>query len=161
MGALALNLEDLHEPSAEEIEAARHAARALGRVSTGDREITVVADEAKAEPIKVPANVFRTFVRMLAEIGNGNTVAIVPIQAELTTQQAADLLNISRPHLIKLLERKDIPFRMVGTHRKLRAQDVLNYQSRIDLEREEALAAMAAADQALGLYDDEQVSGDR
>jgi len=160
MGALALDFEDLHEPSFEEIEAARHAARALGRVSTGDRQVTVVGDDPDAEPIQVPANVFRTFVRMLAEIGNGNTVAVVPIQAELTTQQAADLLNISRPHLIKLLDKKEIPFRMVGTHRKLRAQDVLNYQSRIDLEREEALAAMAAADQALGLYEDELVGED-
>ena len=157
MGALALNLEDVHQPTPDEIETARHAARTLSRVTPGDRAITVVDGECEADPVKLPANVFRTLVRMLVEIGNGNAVAIVPVQAELTTQQAADLLNVSRPHLIALLEKGELPFRMVGTHRKLKAQDVLNHKSKVDLARQDALARMAARDQEMGLYEDEPI----
>ena len=158
MGALALNLEDVHQPTPEEIVAARDAARTLAKVTPGDREITIADDDSEPNPIRLPANVFRTLLKMLVEIGNGNAVAVVPVQAELTTQQAADLLNISRPHLINLLNASTLPFRMVGTHRKLLAKDVLNYKQRIDLEREAKLAAIAGLDQDFGLYDDEHVS---
>lgn len=158
MGAIAINLEDVQEPAPQEIEAARVAARALA--SARDRQIQVVSADGKGEPLILPASAFRTLVKMLLEIGNGNAVAVVPIQAELTTQQAADLLNVSRPHLIKLLERGDLPHRMVGTHRKLQAKDVLNYRSRVDLARAQALAAMAEADQEDGLYDDAHMGQD-
>lgn len=67
----------------------------------------------------------RLIVNMLVEMGHGNAVAVVPINAELTTQQAADLLNVSRPHLVKLLEQEALGFRMVGTHRKPKAREVL------------------------------------
>ena len=161
MAALAIKMDDVHEPSAEEIDAARTAARQLARV---DRSMPVSfklerqADEQDAvEPISVPASIFRIFVDMLVEVGNGNTVAVVPVTAELTTQQAADLLNVSRPHLIKLLEQHKLPHRMVGTHRKLLARDVLAYRDKIAFERREALARMVAMDEEAGLYDDEPV----
>lgn len=160
MGALALNLEDVHQPTPDEIEIARHAARTLSRVTPGDRSIFVVDGEGEPDPVKLPANVFRTLVRVLVEMGNGNAVAVVPVQAELTTQQAADLLNVSRPHLIGLLEKGELPFRMVGTHRKLKARDVLNHKAKVDLARHEALARMAAHDQALGFYEDESIGGE-
>ena len=159
MAALAVNLTDVHEPSAEEIDAARTAARQFSKLDHGT-PVSFVAEgkeSTQVEPITIPANIFRTIIKMLVEMGNGNAVAVVPVSAELTTQQAADLLNVSRPHLIKLLEGKVLPFRMVGTHRKLLARDVLNYRERTVLERRTSLAEMVQLDEEFGLLDDERV----
>lgn len=162
MPALAVNLSDYHEPSVEEIDAARLAARRLSKA--GDRDsVSLVLESEKggAEPITVPANIFRSILKLLVEIGNGNAVQVLPVEAELTTQQAADLLNVSRPHLIKLLEQEQMPFRMVGTHRKLAARDVLAYRDRIDHARREALARMVSLDEEAGLYEtDEALAAD-
>jgi len=158
MPALALNLEDFHQPSVEEIDAARVAARRLSKVRGLGRSISFVVEpqenQEPEEPITLPLNIFKSIVKMLIEMGNGNAVQVVPVQAELTTQQAADLLNVSRPHLIKLLDQQRIPFRMVGTHRKLAAQDVFAYRDKTDHSRRDALARMVAMDEELGLYDD-------
>ena len=160
MAALAINMEDVLEPSVEEIDAARRAARQLSRLH-GPGQVSLVPDlgagAPRPEPISLPINIFKSIVRMLAEMGNGNAVAVVPVQAELTTQQAADLLNVSRPHLIKLLKRGDIGHRMVGTHRKLLAREVLAYRDRTDHARRGTLAELARLDEELGLYDDDPV----
>jgi excisionase family DNA binding protein len=76
------------------------------------------------------------------------------VQAEVTTTQAAELLSVSRPFLIKLLERGEIPFHMVGTHRKLRASDVTRYRNQRALKRKDALKSMADLDAILGIDDD-------
>lgn len=88
---------------------------------------------------------------VLTEIGQGNAVSIIPIHAELTSQEAADLLNVSRPFLVKLLEKGDIPFHKTGTHRRVRYQDVIEYKQRIDAERRKALEDLAAQAQELGM----------
>ena len=158
MSALALDLQDVYEPTTEEIEAAGVAARTLATAVRG-RKLRVSDDSGKSEAaIELPAPLFKTLIKVLAQIGNGNTVSVVPIQAELTTQQAADLLNVSRPHLVKLLKQGDIQHHMAGTHRRIRAQDILNYKAKIDQRREAALAKIAAIDEELGLYDDEKIA---
>jgi excisionase family DNA binding protein len=160
MAALAVNLEEVHEPSVEEIDAARTAARQFSKLDHGVAISFTpeTADaEAKVEPITIPANIFRTIIKMLVEMGNGNAVAVVPVSAELTTQQAADLLNVSRPHLIKLLNDQELPYRMVGTHRKLLAREVLNYREKTGAKRRSALTSMVAMDEEFGLLDDERV----
>lgn len=156
MTALAIKLDELHEPSPDEVQAARQAARALSRHGAG-RMIRFTVEDQQEEPIRLPATIFAMVVDLLSKLGNGNTVTIVPVEAELTTQQAADYLNVSRPHLVKLLERGDVPFRMVGTHRKVRAKDVINYRIQIDGARHEALRAMSVTDAELGLDVDEPV----
>lgn len=161
MATLAVNLEEVHEPNVEEIDAARTAARQFSKLDHGVPVSFIPeakrAGAAQVEPITIPANIFRTIIKMLVEMGNGNAVAVVPVSAELTTQQAADLLNVSRPHLIKLLEQKRLPYRMVGTHRKLPARDVLSYRDKIVAARRAALAEMIELDRELGLSDDERV----
>lgn len=160
MASLAINLEELHEPSTEEITAARSAARVLSRLDSSSHPIRLMAEDndgAADAAITLPASIFRMLVKMLVEMGNGNTVALVPVNAELTTQQAADLLNVSRPHLIKLLNDGELACRMVGTHRKLKAKDVLNYRDRTAHARADSLRKLTELDEELGLYDDESV----
>jgi excisionase family DNA binding protein len=156
MSALAIKLDDLHEPSPDEVQAARVAARALSRNGAGP-VIRFAVEGESAEPITLPASIFALVVDLLSKLGNGNAVTIVPVEAELTTQQAADYLNVSRPHLIKLLERGSLPFRMVGTHRKVLARDIINYRSKVDGARYEALRAMTTADADFGIDTDELV----
>ncbi len=76
---------------------------------------------------------------------------LIPIHAELTTQEAADLLHISRPTLIRLLKEGKIEFHKVGTHRRVPFKSAMAFKRRIDAERREALAELAAYDQELGI----------
>lgn len=84
----------------------------------------------------------------------GKEVALVQLDAELTTAQAAEVLNVSRSYLLKLLEQKAIPHRKVGTHRRIRMEDVMNYKNVIDREREKVLERLTQEAQALDMgYD--------
>lgn len=88
----------------------------------------------------------------LQEIAKGNAVSLVPIQAELTTQQAADLLCVSRPYFVKLLDEGQIPYRKVGSYRRVKATDVLAYIKEYQQGASEAMREMVAEAQAMGLY---------
>jgi excisionase family DNA binding protein len=103
------------------------------------------------ETVGLPAAAVRVLVRVLEEMAQGNAINIVPVHAELTTQEAADMLNISRPSLIQLLDEGRIEFRKVGTHRRVRFESLLAYKRKADSDRRAALAELAAYDRELGL----------
>src|SRR5947207_2068814 len=91
-------------------------------------EAALVSPDGGRSPL--PASVFALLMQVVHELANGNAVTVVPIEAELTTQQAADLLNVSRPFFVKLLESGEIPFHSVGAHRRVATADVLAYRQR-------------------------------
>lgn len=85
-----------------------------------------------------------------AQLANGTPVAIVPMQAEMTTNQAADILNVSRPFVIQLLESEQIPFRLVGTHRRIRYEDLMRFKRKDDAKRRTVADELAAESRKLG-----------
>lgn len=91
---------------------------------------------------------------VLTEIGEGNAVSIIPIDAVLISRDAADVLNVSRPFLLQLLERGEIPFHNIGRYRGVRYPDVIAYKDRIDAERSKAHDALAEQAQALKTGDE-------
>lgn len=103
--------------------------------------------------IELPEGIHELLASIVEHLKAGNGVTVIPMHAELTTVEAAELLNVSRPYLIKQLEAGALSFHMVGTHRRLRLADVLAYRDRIDTDAEDALAAMSAEAEALALYD--------
>jgi excisionase family DNA binding protein len=105
-----------------------------------------------SEELVLPPSALLLLVRILTEIGQGNAVTLTPIRAELTTQQAADLLNVSRPHLVKLLDEGAIPSRKVGSHRRVELEDLLVYKRNFLAKRHAALDELQALSQELDLY---------
>jgi excisionase family DNA binding protein len=105
-----------------------------------------------SEGLTLPTSVFRLLLSLLNELGEGNAVALTPIRAELTTQQAADLLNVSRQHLVKLLDEGSIPSHKVGAHRRVQTEDLLAYKRDFLAKRHAALDELQALSQELDMY---------
>lgn len=122
---------------------------------TPQTRLTLVSDE-DSEPaeVTVPAEVMRLVIEIFDTLARGDAVMVAPVHAELTTQQAAEMLNVSRPYLVKLLEDGEIPFRKVGTHRRVRLHDVLAYQQCEDEDAQRALVELTRHTEDLGLYGD-------
>jgi excisionase family DNA binding protein len=130
-------------------ESSRKLAKLLG-TRAKELHLGIRSDEAE-ETITIPLPAFRLLADILTEMAKGNAVTLIPIHAELTTQQAADLINVSRPFLIKELEKGAIPFRKVGVHRRVRFQDLMAYKQKMDQNRLKALDELAAQAQELGM----------
>lgn len=106
------------------------------------------------EIIELPKSVYQVLQQIIYHMIHDSAIFIVPGNKELTTQEAADILNVSRPYLVKLLERGDIPFLKLGTHRRIRFSDLMRYKKRRDAERHRKLTELTQMSQELGLYDE-------
>ena len=107
--------------------------------------------DASGERAQMPESLRGVLTQAASALVRGDRVSVVPVATELTTQQAADLLNVSRPYLIRLLERGDIPFGRAGTHRRIKLADVLAYRQRRSADRREMLRDMARETTELNL----------
>jgi excisionase family DNA binding protein len=140
-------------PSAHDVELAVESSRRLGALSemTGDVQLTVTGEGGQTSEVKIPASALRLLFAALSEMSCGNAVSLLPMSAEVTTQQAADILNVSRPFVVGMLEKGEIPFRKVGVQRRVRLQDLLEYKTRSDIDRRAALDALVRQAQELRL----------
>lgn len=103
------------------------------------------------QPLELPAGAVALLMDILEAMAAGQGVSLISEKAELTTVQAADALNVSRPFLIQLLEQNVLPHRKVGKHRRVRMEDVMVYKAKIDREREAVLDQLAREAQDLGM----------
>ena len=124
--------------------------KSLDRPGTG-RPRLVGAD---GQTMLLPEPLYRVLLEAARQLGEGYGVSILPYSHELSTQQAADLLNVSRPHLVSLLDAGAMPFHKVGTHRRVYLKDLLDYKHRRDMERRSALQAMVDEAQETSTYDE-------
>jgi excisionase family DNA binding protein len=124
---------------------ARASGQSLSRLIRKNRLLTLkVTTTDQEEPIELPPGAALLLMDILEAMAAGRGVTLIPENAELTTVQAADILNVSRPFLIKLLEEKALPCRKVGAHRRIRMEDVMAYKARIDADREAVLDQLVA-----------------
>jgi excisionase family DNA binding protein len=105
------------------------------------------------EEIELPMSLFQILRQIIYHMTHGRAISIVPFNQELSTQEAADLLNVSRPYLIKLLEQGEIPFTKVGTHRRVRFDELMRYKQKRDTKRKSSLAEIAHMSEDYGVYD--------
>ena len=140
-------------PSAEDTRVAQDSSRRLaGLESKGQKFLGIrVESDGEGETIPIPASLFRMLTDILTNMARGNAVTIVPLHAELTTQEAADILNVSRPFVIQQVEAGKLPHRMVGTHRRILFADLLEYKRKDDAERLKVLAELTREAQELGM----------
>jgi excisionase family DNA binding protein len=144
-------------PSPEEAALAKLSSREMAahvetRAST--QQVSFTRKDGELQQVEVPVSALRLLIDILTELGDGNTVKMIPVHAEMTTQEASDVLNMSRPTLIKLLDAGDVPYHRSGNRRKVKYSDVIAYKNTIDNKRLETLEALSALDQLHGLGDE-------
>lgn len=141
-------------PNAEEIALARLSSQELSSMlgtNSVAQKINIVDKRGESHELSIPSSVFDIMVEVLTQLGNGNSVNITPVHAELTTQEGADLLNMSRPTFIKLLDSEAIPYNRTGNRRKVLFSDINAYKTKLEQERLDTLNELSALDQGMGM----------
>lgn len=132
--------------------------RSLNDILTGkesEDQTKYYLSDSKGARIELPRSIFRVLASVVREMASGRSVMVLHYDHELTTQQAAEILNVSRPFLISLLEKKQIPYHMAGTHRRIRMGDLLDFRRCRDKSRQDLLLELQKVSESLGLYDEE------
>lgn len=140
-------------PNPEETEQSRQILDAVCGTQVVELAIRIKDRSGASKTLALPARVGHFVLETLSEVASGNAVRLLQIRRELTTHEAAELLNVSRTFLIGLLEKGVMPFRLVGSHRRIALTDLLAYKQKTDAQRKEALDAIAAEAQELKLYE--------
>jgi excisionase family DNA binding protein len=136
------------------LDALRRHRDALADASEGSEGAPILSVRlGDGAPLALPPGLGRVLATALAEVATGHAVEVRTVADELTTQEAADLLGVSRPFVVKLVDRGELPARRVGTHRRLRRDDVLAHRGRMRTTQAAALADLSDQAQELGLYD--------
>ncbi len=150
MGATARKIRSVQMPTEQEIHLAAESSRLLAAcIGQGETaRLRLIDGEAD---VTVPVSAIHMLVDILNQMAQGNAVSLVPVHAELTTQQAADMLNVSRPYLVKLLESGEIRFHKTGRHRRIRFDDLMTYRQQMDEASRNAADELAAQAQEGGL----------
>lgn len=128
-------------PTSEEVQSAAEAATALARAKSEDGALIVGGGEGNR--LRLAPAISELLVDLLGHVARGEMVTFVPVGTMLTTQQAADMLNVSRPYLSSLLKQGVIPFVPVGSHRRIKLEDLMAYKERRDSNRASALNELA------------------
>lgn len=151
-----INLPVAYPPTPVEMELAVESSRQLARVMglcddhSSSVQVSIQIGQANAE-LKIPLSALRMFSEILGQMSQGNAVTLIPSNADLTTQQAADLLGVSRPFLVAQLDAGALPCRKVGTHRRVTFKDLMLYKQTMDNKRLEALAELTKQAQELDM----------
>jgi excisionase family DNA binding protein len=117
---------------------------------TRNKSIAISIDNKKKK-LEIPAKAFKLLYAILDNMADGKSITMLSSDAEISTQQAADLLNVSRPHVISLLNRGDIPFIKVGSHRRILLNDIIAYDKRLQKSRNSKLNFLAKQAQELNM----------
>ena len=135
-------------PTEEETRQAQESSRTLAKYTDAERvSVSLRGSNGETDDLVLPGHVLQILLDALAEMAQGNAISLVPYHQEIGTQQAAGILNVSRPHLVKLLENGTIPFHKVGSHRRVLLRDLLAYQEQQVKQRSEALDELASLSQ--------------
>lgn len=139
----------------EAMEEERDALAALSGLLARHQPMTAQMIGPEGEAIPLPASVVRVLAQAIEALAEGNPVSVMPVHRELTTQAAADLLNVSRQYLVRLLDEGVIPSGKTGTHRRVRFGDLLAYKRQRDVARREGLRRLTRLSEELGLYEED------
>ncbi|MEO1386702.1 MAG: helix-turn-helix domain-containing protein [Cyanobacteria bacterium J06634_6] len=141
-------------PSEEDARLSKESSRVLSaHIGDSAAQLKVVEKDGSEQAVAIPASAYQLLVDVLTQMSQGNAVTLIPVHAELTTQEAADFMNVSRPYLIKQIEAGELACRKVGRHRRIRFDDLVAYKKQTDADRARAIDEMVALSEEMGLYD--------
>jgi excisionase family DNA binding protein len=153
MSTLTENLETV-TPTEHEVTLAKTSGRLISRFLGKDSQEDVrfrIEGDRETEVVELPRAAIRLLSSILTQMAQGNAVTLIPVHAELTTQQAAEILNVSRPFVIGLIESEKLPCRRIGTHRRILFRDLMAYKQKVDAERLKVLDELAQEAQELDM----------
>ena len=143
-------------PGPEDVQLANRSARQLAAYTKNNAlKLRIVENGQDGDMLELPASAVQLMVQLLKEMGKGHAVTLIPHHAELTTQQAADLLNVSRPFIVELCDTGKLPFSRFGSHRKIRFSDLITFKEQSLSDSHQALDELANMHQKMGGYDNQ------